>query len=107
VCVGSAKRSAYCRKEHGQYSLEVTHQTEKDRSQQALCTERNMISYYESNAMCTELNDFPLVRRRLQNHEEMEITIREWYRIKEPNFQFEGIYKLQPRLDTRNNVFGG
>jgi hypothetical protein len=36
----------------------------------------------------------------------MEMTIREWLRIQEPDFYREGIFKFVPRWDKCNNVFG-
>jgi hypothetical protein len=44
--------------------------------------------------------------RRLHSHEEVELAVREWVRIKESDCYRDGIFKLVPRLGKCTNVLG-
>jgi hypothetical protein len=44
--------------------------------------------------------------RRFHNNEEVEMAVGEWFRMQEPDFYRDGIFKLVPRWDKCTNVLG-
>jgi hypothetical protein len=44
--------------------------------------------------------------RRFHSNEEVQMAVREWLRVQEPDFYSDGVFKLVPRWDKCISVLG-